>query len=136
MSNPARFPFALVQEEQAVLEKVVRETQRRASIIQGCGVGLPPNILVSEPSTQDIMADNEIFLSAPRRCSTQSMGPVVVPVSLMQCTVVQLLFKSEAVMTKSGRDNFYFPFYKFCNFLIKRETFSILNINFDYLPNR
>ncbi len=96
MSYPARYPFALVQEEQAVLEKVVRETQRRASIIQGCGMGLPPNILVSEPSTQDIMADNEIFLSAPRRCSTQSMGPVVVPVSYMQCTMVQNMFKRQS----------------------------------------
>ena len=67
------------QEEQAVLEKIVRE--RRASLVptnQSCKIG--PHILVSEPSVQDF--DNFLFPNI-RRASTQSMGPVVVPVSML-----------------------------------------------------
>ncbi len=68
-----------------MLEKVVRETQRRASIIQGCGgTGTTPNILVSEPSCQDF--EETFYLGTPRRSSTQSMGPVVVPVSTRRST--------------------------------------------------
>ena len=53
--------------------------ERRASLApQGQGQ-CPVNILVSEPSVSDF--EEQFYLGTPRRASTQSMGPVVVPVS-------------------------------------------------------
>ncbi len=69
-----------MQEEQAVLEKIVRD--RRASLapppqMGGSSPGTP-HILVSGASNQEL--GEPYFLEVPRRASTQSMGPVVVPV--------------------------------------------------------
>ena len=87
------------QEEQAVLEKIVRA--RRASLAPGAACGRQttpfthhgppggaanPHILVSEPSVGDF--DEPLFFFGAngtvetRRSSTQSMGPVAVPVSV------------------------------------------------------
>lgn len=67
----------LRQEEQAVLDRIVRD--RRASLAP-CGITTlrGPHILVSEASVQDF---DEHILYPIRRASTQSMGPVVAPVS-------------------------------------------------------
>ena len=62
-----------------MLEKIVQETQRRASLVQGHQSTVTPSILVSEPSVSDF--EDRFYLGTPRRASTQSMGPVVVPVS-------------------------------------------------------
>lgn len=64
------------QEEQAVLEKIVRE--RRASLAHRSGTATP-HIMVSEASIPD--RHDGWFFGSFRRASTQSMGPVVVPVS-------------------------------------------------------
>lgn len=62
-----------MQEEQAVLDKIVRD--RRASL--GPRTAANPHITVSEAS----IPDYDSYFANPRRASTQSMGPVVVPVS-------------------------------------------------------
>ena len=64
-----------LQEEQAVLDKIVRE--RKASLARP-SQGLTPHIMVSEASGSDL--SDAMFFGNPRRSSTQSMGPVVVPV--------------------------------------------------------
>ena len=75
----------------------MRETQRRASIIQGCGAGITPNILVSEPSCQDF--EEQFYLGTPRRASTQSMGPVVVPVSFLLYVLHYQLIEKDIKMS-------------------------------------
>ena len=67
-----------------MLEKIVRE--RRASLAPSQAGNMGPHIMVSEASVGDF---GEPFLYiAPRRASTQSMGPVVVPVSIiLRCSI-------------------------------------------------
>ena len=84
---------SLFQEEQAVLDKIVRETQRRASLVPPAAGN--PSILVSEPSVGDF--DDPFFFGNPRRSSTQSMGPVVVPVSGGVVLMLMILFKSVSI---------------------------------------
>lgn len=59
-----------------MLEKIVRE--RRASLAPNpAQLNAGPHILVSEPSVGDM--EEHMFYGLPRRASTQSMGPVAVP---------------------------------------------------------
>lgn len=68
-----------------MLDKIVRETRQRASLVPQ--PGCTPSILVSEPSVGDF--DDPFFLGNPRRSSTQSMGPVVVPVSIIRDVIIE-----------------------------------------------
>ena len=70
-----------LQEEQAVLDKIVKA--RKASLapgIRSLPVGSNPHILVSGASIGEF-DDRFFYTENPRRCSTQSVGPIVVPVS-------------------------------------------------------
>ena len=84
------------QEEQAVLEKIVRE--RRASLAPSAqhAANLGPHILVSEPSVGDFGEEPFLYI-APRRSSTQSMGPVVVPVSLSNLYFPLCIFNTHSI---------------------------------------
>ena len=62
--------------EPMIVEKMVRE--RRTSLIPRNVID-SPMILVSEPSLPNL--DESLLAPAPRRASTQSVGPIVFPVS-------------------------------------------------------
>ena len=67
-----------------MLEKIVRE--RRASLAPH-QANMGPHIMVSEASVGDFGEPGYLYIT-PRRASTQSMGPVVVPVSNPALSVV------------------------------------------------
>ena len=68
----------IFQEEQAVLDRIVRERRSSLAPVSLAPASRRPHILVSEASVQ-VLDDDYDDLTSVRRASTQSLGPVVVP---------------------------------------------------------